>query len=1313
MGQSLRHMMWPWSRGTDPADGGAGEPEDKAELPNSGTVPEATGETDPGRQAVLDCDWPTATSIWGERALNDPKNARNHRHYIRALIRMERLYEAAAACDIARKHHRRDQEFLLRRLWLLDRLGIEDAFRKELRLPGVADAIATSGRMALITGRHFWRRGMLPTARNYFLMAANDAETGARARLHLARLDYRAGDLDQAEQRWTDILEDPESPGHPEEPYLFLGRIALKRGDLESAAALFSEAEALEPATAARIEKWMPQARDWETILPDTGEHIEAIPTFDSFILPLDDFAADIEVAPAQIDDSGEQEAAPDEEEASEADQAADIAGLIAAARAHLEANRLVAARETALHVLSLDESSYEACEIAGFASNRSADWENAAMAWGRLADLQPFRIGPLFQAASACEQLNDRTGALDYCERILSLEPSNETALAFCARQLARSGDRSGLETFAARVETLALETLPDRLVMALADGFSGFGAHVEAAAWIDRAFRDGACSPEIKLRKARLLYASGDFVEAAALWRDLIDAPATVVRPFEPHVFLARSAFRIGETGEAIEHFREAVRLNPGHLESRDGLISALLRHGDIHRADQENNRFRKDFPDAPGPIITHLTIGYLLMDRDEMLRRYATAIEAIGEDTQALIRLGRAIERQRDRRTALAHWQDMRQRFPDNVEILHRLVSQLADTPGMERNAREVARELLKIAPDHEAGFLQLAVLSQRLGDLEEAEKLYRRGITLFPANIGFWIGHGVALMRADKVAEGQAILDQARSFIDEADPVALADLAQLAELTDLPDKAETLYESAMQLAPANLQLYRRAVQFNLSHGSYGKAWTLATRAREIDRKDPVIVDALTKAATVFHIQDPDWYRNERTEQDALLVPDDIFPQIAATDWPRPQADRRGAMLITSTLGSGGSERQVMFSMQALARVDHGMDDIHLVARSLNPDHAHDFFLPLVRKSGFPVIDLGERSGMDFIRAIGTEVIPHRKAVRLAAAMPPEILAMALPLLGVFLKHRPEVVHTWQDTVNIAGGLAALLAGVPRIVMGTRSTRPDARRRMRRYLEPGYHAMLSLPNVTMVNNSRNGARDYEDWLGLEAGSVGVIHNGFDVDEIRASAERTHETESPESLGIPEGAQVIGGVMRFSEEKRPELFVDAAIALAPRLPETHFLLIGEGPLRVELRAKVAAAGLSDRIHMPGAKRPVEPWMNRMSILVLTSRMEGLPNVLIEAQILGVPVAATKVGGVPETMIENETGIMVDSGDSEVLADHLYQMAADRDRLQTMGLAARDWAESNFSLEGMIRNTLGFYAMPGNVTDRTVSASD
>lgn len=1310
MVQSLRKLIWPFSRREaedEPPEHGANVGDD------SPGEPEPEKKTDPGRQALLDEDWSTAARIWSKRTLEDPRNARNHRHYVRSLIRMDRLHEAAAACDIARRHHPKDVEFLHRRLWLLDRLGIEDAFRKELRMSGVAEMIAASGRMSLVVGRHFWRRGKLEPARQYFLAALDDPDTRSKAEIHMARLEYRAGHLDQAQKRWSALIDHEHQTGRPEEPYLFLGRIALKSGDPEAADGYFLQAEALEPSTARRIEKWMPNRRFDDMSGADTDPPGDEFQTFEVLAASLSD-TADIAIDDAPVPETTAEPVTPTEDpppppaEVNDSEPGSPVESvdaLLTKAQEHLDQNQLAAAMDLALEAMALDEKSYRACEIAGFAANRSSDWKVSVKAWGRLADIQPFRIGPLFQAASASEQLGDRSAALAFAERVLQIEPANETALAMCARQYARSDDPEGLRSFAERVERLELEELPDRLVITIADGFSAYRDHREAAAWIDRAMSQGEVSADVKLRKARLLYASGDFEESASLWRELLRAPENVVRPFEPHVFIARAAIRMGDIGEAISHFQEASRLNPQHLESRDGLITALLRDGDLQTADEANNRFRTDFPEASRPLVLHLVIGYRYADPEEVSRRYASVVADCNGDLDAMIAIGRAVDGQQDVLRGLDHWKSLRDHHPDNVDVLNRLLIRQSTAGGQDREAKETALALLKHAPDHENGLLQLATLNQRLGDPAEAERLFRRGMRAFPANIGFWIGYANALMRADKVAEGQSLLAQARSYADEADPVALADLARLAELTDMFDEAETLFLAALERAPTNPQLWRRAVRFNMTRGAYGKAWDLAVKGRVVDRRDSVITEALAASATALHALHPHWHSRDDDSYRGAMIPDDLFPHIANNDWPRPAASdgksRRGAMLITSTLGSGGSERQVMFSMQALSRVTNGYDDIHLVARSLNPDHAHDFFLPMVEQAGFPVIDLAARAPMDFVRDLGTSVIPHREAVRIAASMPPEILAMALPLVGEFLKHRPEVVHTWQDTVNIAGGIAALLAGVPRIVMGTRSTRPDARRRMRRYLEPGYHAMLALPNVIMVNNSRNGARDYEDWLGLEPGSVGVIHNGFDVEEIRAAAERETEGDTPSSLGIPDDAQVIGGVMRFSEEKRPELFVDAAIALAPRLPETHFLLIGEGPLRVELQDKVAAAGLSGRIHMPGAKRPVEPWMKRMSILVLTSRMEGLPNVLIEAQILGVPVAATKVGGVPETMIENQTGIMVDSGDPQVLAEHLYPMASAHDRLREMGYAAKAWAEQSFSLEGMIRTTLEFYKLP------------
>ncbi|WP_417512846.1 glycosyltransferase [Minwuia sp.] len=1245
---------------------------------------------DPGIAANRAGDWSAAARIWGQRALQTPDKPRPHLNYIRALMRQERLSEAAAASDIARAHLPEDEEIAYRRVTLLERLGMDADLRREAGKPDMRTLAESSGRIALVLARFFWRQSDDARARPLFETALADPATTAPAEIYLARMDYRTGNWDAAEARWKAIAASGAHKVRAEEPLLFLGRIALRRGDRALAEEHFAEARAIAPGTAARIDKWLagtapadapvpedPSADDMPAAEPD----LPAAPPeteLPAMAVPDDD---PVEPQPVESDTS------PDE--------------LLTVARQHLAEDRHTEARDCAFRILSADASSSAAAEIAGFASNRCGDWAAAARAWSALAELQPGRVGPLLQAATAYEQLGQRREALDCGERALAIDPENDAAMILCARQLSRLEDLPGLEAFAQAVARGPEERLPVRLITTLVDGFVGLGALEAANDWTNKGMRRDPPPQEVALRKARLLYAARDYQASGALWQQLLDAPETVVRPFEPHVFLARCASQANDFETAAVHFRQAVEINPDHLDSREGLITSLLRSGDFHAADSANETFRTRHPDRPRGAVLHVLIGYRLMDAAETDRRLETAFETLKQDAAALLQLGRAIESQQDHDRALSFWRRATELFPQDPELLYRLINQMFSQELSARETLPLAEKLLNIDPDHEGGLFYFATLNHRLGQPETANTAFMRGIDLYPGNIGFWIGHANNLMTADKVGEARALLDRARQSVSETDPIALADLARLAEVVDLPDDADELFDRALTLSPNDVVLWRRAVRFNMNLGAYGKAWDLAQKGRRIDRTDRIITSALVQTASVLQTMHADWPATDPARYADVRVPDDLFSHVARRTWPRPAddaGDRRGAMLVTSSLGSGGSERQVMFSMQALARVDHGYDDVHLVARSLNADHRHDFFLPLVRESGYGVIDLGDREAMDHIRQLGDGAIRHREAIRLAAAMPAEVEALTLPLLGVFLKHRPEVVHLWQDTVNVAGGFAALLAGVPNIVMGTRSTRPDARRRMRRYLEPGYHAMLALPNVRMVNNSRNGARDYEDWLGLPDGSVGVIHNGFDVDRIRATATAAPDDGSLAALGIPESAPVIGGVMRFSEEKRPELFTDAAIALSARLPHAHFILVGDGPLRPELMRKVAEAGLPDRIHMPGAKRPVEPWMARMSVLVLTSRMEGLPNVLIEAQILGVPVAATQVGGVPETMIPGETGIMVDSGDPGVLADHLFDLVSDPARLRHMSSAAKEWAERSFSLEGMIRNTLDHY---------------
>jgi glycosyltransferase involved in cell wall biosynthesis len=118
----------------------------------------------------------------------------------------------------------------------------------------------------------------------------------------------------------------------------------------------------------------------------------------------------------------------------------------------------------------------------------------------------------------------------------------------------------------------------------------------------------------------------------------------------------------------------------------------------------------------------------------------------------------------------------------------------------------------------------------------------------------------------------------------------------------------------------------------------------------------------------------------------------------------------------------------------------------------------------------------------------------------------------------------------------------------------------------------------------------------------------------------------------------------------------------------------------------------------LADRIHYVGRQSPVEPWMRAMDLLFLSSLTEGLPNVLIEAQSLGVPVATMRIGGAPETVIENETAIVLDEGPVAGIADPIGALLADRTRRKAFGRRAAQWTTDQFGIEATVDKLLGYY---------------
>jgi glycosyltransferase involved in cell wall biosynthesis len=403
------------------------------------------------------------------------------------------------------------------------------------------------------------------------------------------------------------------------------------------------------------------------------------------------------------------------------------------------------------------------------------------------------------------------------------------------------------------------------------------------------------------------------------------------------------------------------------------------------------------------------------------------------------------------------------------------------------------------------------------------------------------------------------------------------------------------------------------------------------------------------------------------------------------------------RKSITLVIGTLGPGGSERQAVTTLIGLA--SRGYRDLALLCNRLD-GHVNRFYAHLLE--GFPVSvselyqDLRDANGGE-----GVEALAYSRLLALMEKLPSEL--KDIPWYAQeFLATRPTVVHAWLDYTNVKAGLAAALIGVPRIVLSTRSVPPTNFGFFQPYMREAYRVLAANPAVCLLNNSQAGARDYERWLGLPQGTFKVVRNGFDFSGLEPAEERERAREFRRRLGIPVEAPLVGSVLRFSEEKCPLLWIDVAARVAERRPDARFLMIGDGPRRKEARWHALGHGLADRIVMPGYDKQAAVAIAAMDVFLLTSRVEGLPNVLIEAQALGVPVVTTDVGGAAETLIQGKTGYAIRPHSAELLADAVLLALGNRAWREVAQHTAQRFVRERFSMSLMMERTLDAYFARG-----------
>lgn len=260
----------------------------------------------------------------------------------------------------------------------------------------------------------------------------------------------------------------------------------------------------------------------------------------------------------------------------------------------------------------------------------------------------------------------------------------------------------------------------------------------------------------------------------------------------------------------------------------------------------------------------------------------------------------------------------------------------------------------------------------------------------------------------------------------------------------------------------------------------------------------------------------------------------------------------------------------------------------------------------------------------------------------------------------LVAAYRRFRPDVVHI--QCVSHAADFqarAAKLLGIPLVVtlQGELTMDADQVFQWNRWSQASMRRLLTeAPAVTAC--SRQTLREAEEWWGRPLGDRGsVIYNGVDIDEFADAEPMQHDRPYVFALG------------RHVHQKGFDVLIDAFSALITAAREPLDLVIaGDGPDLEALADRIRSAGLHGRAHLVGRTDRVATarWFKGAEVFVLPSRHEPFGIVNIEAMAAGVPVIATAVGGVPEFVVDGETGLLVPPGDAEALRVALGQVLED-----------------------------------------------
>ncbi len=324
-----------------------------------------------------------------------------------------------------------------------------------------------------------------------------------------------------------------------------------------------------------------------------------------------------------------------------------------------------------------------------------------------------------------------------------------------------------------------------------------------------------------------------------------------------------------------------------------------------------------------------------------------------------------------------------------------------------------------------------------------------------------------------------------------------------------------------------------------------------------------------------------------------------------------------------------------------------------------------------------------------------------IPHVEVVTVPSLVRPlrpwRDVGCIRELTRVMRQRRYELVHTHSSKAGILGRWAAHRAGVPVICHTIHgfAFHPYQPRWIHRAYQM-IERQTARTTTHLISVSRHDER-----TGLAAGigrpeQYHYIPYGIDVGWFHPNG--LSQQSARTRLGLRPEAPTIGTIACFKPQKAPQDFLAACEQLRQRVPSIQCVMVGDGVLRPQIERQIRAQGLEQTVHVLGWRRDIPSVLTALDVFVLTSRWEGLPLAVLEAQAMGVPVVVTDTGGVRDCVEHGVSGFIVPIGDAEALVDRVAALLRDSDHARVMGARAQAQVAERFSVDRMVKDVETMY---------------